>query len=65
MGASLARGYGAPHRECAQLDVDIFVTGERAHAGAPFGEDLGGLTGVGPAQNRTAEMIQDDREADR
>jgi hypothetical protein len=52
---------GKPDRHCTQLHVNVLVPGNRGDAGLPFGEHLVAPAGVWPAQNRRADMVEDDR----
>ena len=41
--------------------MDVVMRGQGYHRFAPFGNDLRHAPGVGTAQDRAAEVVQDDR----
>src|SRR6202040_3395508 len=49
------------HRKRPQFYVDILMRRERGHARAPLDENFIDATRIGAAEDRAAEMIQDDR----
>ena len=57
----LARRGGAPDRKRTQLHMDVAMRRRGDHRLAPFGKDLRRPPGVGTAQDRAAEVVQDDR----
>ena len=59
-GAGLPPQSGAPDRKRTELDVDILVRRKRRHSRTPFGKGFRNATRVGTAENRAAEMVEDD-----